>query len=191
MCAHTCHTCMYAYVRKRVSQHVSCNYVYMETCAHYETHDLSTGIYYICLALSSNTFAETFGTQSHCIEHGLAEPWTVNGRPPSLQPGGSGCYEVIVVPVGPNVCTFSCLTHVALTAGVLHKGRRGDECFWSELHLHLSRRGGKWYVSPVQLSPTTTTSSSSVQIHVHQMLSVALLRSSLPTPIHMYRLSLT
>lgn len=49
---------------------------------------------FICLALLSNTFAETFGSQSHCIEHGLAEPWTVNGR---LQPGGSGCYQVYIL----------------------------------------------------------------------------------------------
>ena len=48
----------------------------------------------ICLGLFSNTFAETFGTQSHCIEHGMAQPWTVNGRAPLFASGGSGCYEV-------------------------------------------------------------------------------------------------
>ena len=48
------------------------------------------------VGVRSNIFAETFGPNSHCIDHGMSTPWSVNGQQfPNF--GGSGCYQVCVM----------------------------------------------------------------------------------------------
>ena len=42
-----------------------------------------------------NTLAEEYGSGSRCINHGISQRWSVNGR--TVSDTGGGCYKVCVV----------------------------------------------------------------------------------------------